>query len=166
MKKLIYLVVICLLASASAVVASAVRHPAAVSNIPVAVAVEIPPGQTIVYLSGTLPALTERDAYATQSATEIQTLSVLRSIEKKLNNLGLGMGDVVKMQVFLVGDPAKGGAMDYSGFMESYKQFFGTPGQPDLPSRTVVQVAGLPVSQFLVEIEVTAIRPMAVLPGS
>ena len=159
MKNLIVLVVTCLLAGACAVLAGVVRHPSVVSNMPVAVAVEVPPGQTIVYLSGTLPSRAELDASATQSATEIQTLSVLRSIEKKLNNLGLGMGDVVKMQVFLVGDPAKGGAMDYSGFMESYQQFFGSPGQVDLPSRTVVQVAGLPVSQSLVEIEVTAIRP-------
>ena len=54
--------------------------------------------------------------------------SVLKSIEKTLDGLGLKMGDVVKMQVFLVGDPAKGGKMDFAGFMEGYTQFFGTAG--------------------------------------
>ena len=42
------------------------------------------------------------------------------------------MGDVVKMQVFLVGDPSKDGKMDFKGFMEGYTQFFGTKEQPNL----------------------------------
>jgi enamine deaminase RidA (YjgF/YER057c/UK114 family) len=61
--------------------------------------------------------------------------------------------------VFLVGDPAKGGKMDFAGFMAGYTQFFGTPAQPNLPSRSAVQVAGLASPNFLVEIEVTAVRP-------
>jgi len=69
------------------------------------------------------------------------------------------MGDVVKMQVFLVGDPSKGGKMDFGGFMEGYTQFFGTEAQPNLPTRSVFQVAGLANPGFLVEIEVTAVRP-------
>jgi len=69
------------------------------------------------------------------------------------------MGDVVKMQVFLVGDPGKEGKMDFAGFMDGYTQFFGTKEQPNLPSRSVVQVAGLASPAFLVEIEVTAVRP-------
>jgi enamine deaminase RidA (YjgF/YER057c/UK114 family) len=69
------------------------------------------------------------------------------------------MSDVVKMQVFLVGDPAKDGKMDFGGFMEGYTQFFGTEAQPNLPARSVVQVAGLANPGFLVEIEVTAVRP-------
>jgi enamine deaminase RidA (YjgF/YER057c/UK114 family) len=69
------------------------------------------------------------------------------------------MGDVVKMQVFLVGDPAKGGKMDFAGFMDGYTQYFGTEAQPNLPSRSVMQVAALAAPGFLVEIEVTAVRP-------
>ena len=38
------------------------------------------------------------------------------------------------MDVFIVGDPAKGGNMDFAGFMEGYRQFFGTPEQPNLPA--------------------------------
>jgi enamine deaminase RidA (YjgF/YER057c/UK114 family) len=67
---------------------------------------------------------------------------VLTKIQDILKGMGLGMGDVVKMQVFLVGDPAKGGKADVAGFMEGYTQFFGG-AQPNLPARAVVQVAGL-----------------------
>jgi hypothetical protein len=31
---------------------------------------------------------------------------------------------VIKMQAFLVGDPSKGGKMDFEGFMQGYTQFF------------------------------------------
>ena len=47
------------------------------------------------------------------------------------------------MTVYLVGDPAKGGRMDFAGFMVAYTQFFGTKEQPNLPARSTVQVAGL-----------------------
>ncbi len=40
-----------------------------------------------------------------------------------------------------------------------YSTFFGTKEQPNLPSRSVFQVAGLASPAFLVEIEVTAVRP-------
>ena len=73
--------------------------------------------------------------------------------------MGLTMGDVVKMQVYLVGDPAKAGRMDFAGFMKGYVQFFGTEAQPRLPARSTMQVAGLANPGFLVEIEVTAVRP-------
>ena len=73
--------------------------------------------------------------------------------------MGLGMGDVVKMQVFLVGDAAHGGRMDFAGFMQGYRQFFGTPAQPKLPARSAMQVAALANPGYLVEIEVIAARP-------
>jgi enamine deaminase RidA (YjgF/YER057c/UK114 family) len=68
------------------------------------------------------------------------------------------MGDVIKMQVFLVGDPKLKGKMDFEGFMKGYTKFFGTKEQPKLPSRSVFQVAALANPVWLVEIEVTAIR--------
>jgi len=66
---------------------------------------------------------------------------------------------VVKMTVFLVGDPAKGGRMDFAGLMEAYREKFGTAAQPNLPTRSAVQVAALANPGWLVEIEVTAVRP-------
>lgn len=66
------------------------------------------------------------------------------------------MGDVVKMQAFLVAP--EGEALDFDGFMKGYAQFFGTTEQPNLPSRSVMTVAGLVSAGWLVEIEVTAAR--------
>ena len=63
------------------------------------------------------------------------------------------------MQVFLVGDPAKEGKMDFGGFMEGYVKYFGKEaGQMNLPARSTMQVAALANPGWLVEIEVTAVR--------
>jgi enamine deaminase RidA (YjgF/YER057c/UK114 family) len=77
------------------------------------------------------------------------------------DSLGLGFGDVVKMTVFLVGDPARGGRMDFEGFMQAYSQHFGTKAQPNLPARSTVQVAALGAAGMLVEIEVVLVRKPA-----
>ena len=139
------------------------RHKIPNSDFPIAQAVEIPAGKTTVYVSGAVPPITsqsaEKNTIAAYGDTKTQTETVLRSIEKTLSGIGLKMGDVVKMQVFLVGDPDKGGKMDFAGFMQGYTQFFGTKEQPNLPTRSVFQVAGLANPGFLVEIEVTAVRP-------
>ena len=76
-----------------------------------------------------------------------------------LRRVGLSLGDVVRMQAFVVADPALGGQMDLAGFMAAYREAFGTARQPNLPARTVVQVAGLSDPRLLVEIEVSAARP-------
>ncbi|MBT1155998.1 RidA family protein [Aminobacter anthyllidis] len=140
-----------------------VRHKNPNSDFPIAQAVEVPAGKTTVYVSGAVPSVVdekaEKGSIAAFGDTKTQTESVLKSIEKTLEGLGLKMGDVVKMQVFLVGDPDKGGKMDFGGFMEGYTKFFGTKEQPNLPARSVMQVAGLVAPGWLVEIEVTAVRP-------
>jgi enamine deaminase RidA (YjgF/YER057c/UK114 family) len=133
------------------------------STFPIAAAVEVPAGATTVYLSGKVPPVIDdkaaKDSVSAYGNTERQTLGVLGAIRDQLKGLGLGMGDVVKMQVFLVGDPEQGGKMDFAGFMKGYTQFFGTADQPNLPSRSAMQVAALANPGFLVEIEVTAVRP-------
>jgi enamine deaminase RidA (YjgF/YER057c/UK114 family) len=73
--------------------------------------------------------------------------------------LGVGFGDVIKMQVFMVGDPALGGKMDFDGFMKAYTQYFGTAEQPNLPARSAFQIAGLAGDGMLIEIEVVLARP-------
>jgi enamine deaminase RidA (YjgF/YER057c/UK114 family) len=65
------------------------------------------------------------------------------------------------MRISLVGDPAKGGRMDFAGMMEAYNQFFGTPAQPNKPARITVQVAALAAPGMLAEIEVQAAKPPA-----
>jgi enamine deaminase RidA (YjgF/YER057c/UK114 family) len=140
-----------------------VRRPA--GNFPISSSVLVPAGAEIVYLSGTLADPVKPDAAAGSAErlgdTEAQATSVLGKLEKELAASGLTMSDVVKMNVFLVGDPAKGGAMDFEGLMKAYARHFGTAAQPDLPARTTVQVAALPMPGALVEIEVVAAKTAA-----
>ncbi len=143
--------------------AEVVRHKIPNSDFPISAAVEIPAGKTTVYLSGAVPRPIDPDAPkdtpATYGDTKAQTVSVLSQIKAQLEGMGLGMRDVVKMQAFLVGDPALGGKMDFAGFMEGYRQFFGTPEQPNLPARSAFQIAALGNPLYRIEIEVVAVRP-------
>jgi len=140
-----------------------IRHRTPGSNFPIAMAVEVPAGRTQVLVSGMVPAVANQDAPRSSIAsfgdTRTQTKSVLDRIEASLRSIGLGLGDVVRMQVFLVGDPDKGGRLDFEGFMAAYTERYGTQAQPNLPARSVMQVAGLANPGWLVEIEVTAVRP-------
>jgi enamine deaminase RidA (YjgF/YER057c/UK114 family) len=131
------------------------RHRMPGSDIPIAQAVEVGGGISMVHLSGVVPQLREGGRRDTRSQTE----EVLRSSEGMWRRLDLTLADVVRMQAFLVGDPARGGRADFEGFMSAYRQFFGTPAQPNLPVRTVMQVAGLVNPDWLVEVEVSAARP-------
>lgn len=96
----------------------------------------------------------------THPDTTSQTVSMLKDIQKFLESQKLTMGDVVMMHVYLGGDPAKGGKMDFAGMMAGYTQFFGTRDQPNKPARTTVQVV-LPAgdSGALIEIDLIAVRP-------
>ncbi|WP_378942759.1 RidA family protein [Paracoccus sp. R86501] len=142
--------------------AEVTRHPIPNSDFPILQAVEIPADATLVYLSGTVPQVIDEKAEAGSPEqfgdTAAQTESTLAAIEAKLTALDLTMGDVVKMQAYLVA-PEGGDAMDFGGFMDGYTQFFGTDEQPNLPTRSVFEVAGLANPAWLVEIEVVAVRP-------
>ncbi|MEB3342049.1 RidA family protein [Okeania sp.] len=139
-----------------------IRHPIPGSSFPIARAVEVPSSAKQVYLSGQVPPIVNDQADKTTIAafgdTETQTVEVLKRIQNILEDLDLTLGDVVKMQVFLVGDPALDRRLDFRGFMKGYTQFFGTEEQPKLPARSVMQVAGLANPGWLVEIEVIATR--------
>ncbi len=81
-------------------------------------------------------------------------------MEASFEELGVGFGDVIKMTVFLVGDPAMDGKMDFGGFMKAYTKYFGTEDQPNKPARSAFQIAGLAGGPgMLVEIEVVIARP-------
>ncbi len=141
-----------------------IRHPLPNgSSFPIAAAVEVPPGKTTVYLSGMVPPLVDpkaaKDSVAAYGDTKTQTVGALKAIQSALERVQLTMGDVVAMQVFLVGDASRGGKMDFDGFMQGYTQFFGTPAQPHLPVRAAMQVMALANPGYLVEIQVTAVRP-------
>ena len=89
-----------------------------------------------------------------------QTVGLIKDIQKLLESEKLTLSDVVMMHVYLAGDPAKDGKMDFDGMMAGYSQFFGTKDQPNKPARTTVQVV-LPAGARggLVEIDLVAVRP-------
>lgn len=150
-----------LFASGAAGAQDIVRHKIPNSDFPIAQAVTLPPNATIHFISGQVPPAVnkavDQNSIAAFGDTRTQTANVLLKIKDILAGMGLGLGDVVKMQVFLVGDPNKNGRADVAGFMEGYTQFFGG-AQPNLPARAVVQVAALSNPGWLVEIEVVAAK--------
>jgi enamine deaminase RidA (YjgF/YER057c/UK114 family) len=148
------------MAAAPLEAADIVRRQA--GNFPIASSVSVPPGSELVFLSGTLADVVKPDAPAGSverlGDTETQATSVLGKIAAELAASGLTPADVIKMNVFLVGDPGKGGAMDFEGLMKAYNRHFGAASGGKLPARTTVQVAALPIPGALVEIEVVAAR--------
>jgi enamine deaminase RidA (YjgF/YER057c/UK114 family) len=132
------------------------------NEFPISSAVTLKAGVDTYLLSGALAPVINKDApkgsVAAYGDTETQTVGALNAIKGTLARLGLTMGDVVKMTVFLVGDPAKDNKMDFAGMMAGYKQFFATADQPNKPSRSAVQVVALAAPGALVEIEVIAAK--------
>ena len=96
----------------------------------------------------------------THADTASQTVGLIKDIQAFLASQKLTLDDVVMIHVYLGGDPAKDGQMDYAGMMAGYSQFFGTKDQPNKPARTTVQVV-LPAGArgALVEIDLIAVRP-------
>jgi enamine deaminase RidA (YjgF/YER057c/UK114 family) len=127
------------------------------SSGPIAIspAVTVTPGSTLVFLSGALPTIADK---AAPGDTATQSRSVLSKLEAALKAQGLGFGDVIKATVFLVGDPAKGGEIDFAGLNAAWSEAFGTTAQPNKPARSTVKVAGLVAPGALVEIEFVAAR--------
>jgi enamine deaminase RidA (YjgF/YER057c/UK114 family) len=129
---------------------------------PIAKMVTVPAGATTYYLSGMVAPVSDptapKGSVASFGDTKTQTIGAIGEIRKALAEQKLDLGDVVAMHVYLAGDPAKDGKMDFAGMMEGYKQFFGTKEQPNKPSRSTVQVAALVGSGYLIEIEVVAAR--------
>ena len=145
---------------ASAVFAQSPSH---IQTARSAIASAVWAGNTL-YISGTNPApVTRADRAkgtpAVYGDTKTQTMGTLSRVEAALKEQGLGMGDVVMMHVYLVGDPANGGKMDFAGMNAAFTQFFGTTAQPNKPARTTVQVAGLVSQGVLVEIDCVAVKP-------
>lgn len=128
------------------------------STFPIARAVEVPAGTTLVYHSGQVPAPEDTEAEKGSrkyyGSTYTQAMSVFKKFEASLADMGLDFGDAIKLTVFLVGDPEMEGKMDFGGFMKAYTQYFGTEEQPNLPARSAIQIAGLAGGPgMLVEIE-------------
>lgn len=142
---------------------SVTRIPIPNSSFPISQGVLVPAGRETLYLSGTVGSVVHPDAakgsVAAYGDTEEQTVSALKKIQGILAGQKMSLGDIVMMHAYLAPDPAKGGKMDFAGFMAGYSQFFGTAEQPAKPARTAMQVAGLAAPWALIEIEVIAVRP-------
>jgi enamine deaminase RidA (YjgF/YER057c/UK114 family) len=132
------------------------------------------------YIDPVLTPLTSGALTGGITITEAQSLNNLARIEENLASAGLTLTDVISMRVFLDNPPGATVA-DYAGWNRAYRQFFanvdlasgdpvpypiGTnPPTPPLrtnpaaPSRTTLEVASLPVTGWLVEIEVVARFP-------
>jgi enamine deaminase RidA (YjgF/YER057c/UK114 family) len=141
-----------------------VRTPLPDGNpFPISAAVTVPAGYDTVYVSGALPDAVNQDApkgsVESYGDMATQAESALTNIKASLAKLGLGMGDVVKMTVFMVADPTKDNKLDFAGLMTGYTKFFATAEQPNKPARSAVQVAALVAPGALVEIEVIAVTP-------
>jgi enamine deaminase RidA (YjgF/YER057c/UK114 family) len=117
------------------------------------------------YLSGTMapvdyqPDKAKGTPAGYNGDTKAQAIGAIKAIEKQLKGVGLGLGDIVQMQAFLTGDPAKDDKMDLDGWNEAYRMFFGTAEQPNKPVRATVQVAHLVLPTGRIEIMVIAARP-------
>ncbi len=148
------------LCGTSAIAAPIVRH----TNPPPAIilsGVTIPPGAETVLLSGQLASPIIEGKAATPEDygdTKTQTISTFNKIKAALAKLGYSMSDVVKLTVFVAGDPKLGGKMDFMGFNAGYREFFGTKENPNLVARSTVQVAALVSPNFLIEIEAIAAK--------
>ena len=123
---------------------------------PIAEAVAVPLGAyTLYFISGTPAGPADPNAPVWDTAA--QTDASLDRLGKTLAALGLGFGDVVQAHVFLAGDPAKGGDIDFAGMNREWSKKFGTPDQPNKPARSTVKV-GLAGPGALVEIEFVAAK--------
>ena len=137
----------------------AVKH---IQTEQAAIATGVWAGDTF-YLSGQLaspvtPADSAKGIAADYGNTKTQAASVFAKIHTLLQAQGLDMKDVVKMTVFLAGDPANGGKLDFAGMNSEYVKYFGTKDQPNKPARSAIQVAALAAPWALLEIEVIAVK--------
>src|SRR5437868_13384681 len=84
---------------------------------PFASSVKVPAGYDTYYVSGST---------GEGADTAAQTAATLTSLKAELAKHGLTFGDVVQAHVFLVGDQAKGGKLDFVGMNSSWLMAFGT----------------------------------------
>ena len=132
------------------------------SQVQIAQAVTVPAGYTTYYISGAATAVTDPTAPEGSPKrfgnTEAQTAATLKTLHATMDKLGLTFGDVVAAHVFLAGDPANGGKMDFQGMNRAWSKEFGTKEQPNKPARAAFQIAALAGATALVEIEFIAAK--------
>ena len=125
--------------------------------------VAIPANAAVVWTSGTVPGVADTsaapDSRARYGDTRTQAVSVLKAIEARLKEHGLGMKDVVYLRAYLVPDKEKGGTIDSQGWNAAYGEFFNNATNPVKPARSTVGVTALVNAAWLVEVEAFAVFP-------
>jgi 2-aminomuconate deaminase len=82
---------------------------------------------------------------------EVQTREVLNNIDNNLKKIGSSLKDVIDVSTFLVN------MNDFAGYNKAYAEFF---DKETGPTRTTVAVHQLPHPDLVVEIKVTAYKPL------
>ena len=82
---------------------------------------------------------------------EVQTREVLNNIDANLKKIGASLKDVIDVSTFLVN------MNDFAGYNKAYAEFF---DKESGPTRTTVAVHQLPHPDLVVEIKVTAYKPL------
>ena len=82
---------------------------------------------------------------------EVQTREVLNNIDANLKKIGASLKDVIDVSTFLVN------MNDFAGYNKAYAEFF---DKETGPTRTTVAVHQLPHPDLVVEIKVTAYKPL------
>jgi len=113
----------------------------------------IPAGAETLYLSGSGA---RQQADGTWGDMEQQTIDTFSRFKETLESQGWSMQDIVQVRAFAVA--GADGELDFAGFNSGYQQFFGTDENPMKPVRSFVQIYGLVVEGWLVEIEIRAAR--------
>lgn len=93
----------------------------------------------------------EVDSFGTTSLDiKVQTRAVIENIQDILQSVGADLSDIVDVTSFLVN------MNDFGGYNEVYNSYFDFTG----PTRTTVAVHQLPHPHLLIEIKVTAYKPL------
>ena len=113
----------------------------------------IPAGAETLYLSGSGAS---PQADGSWGDMEQQTIDTFNSFQETLESQGWSLEDIVQVRAFAVA--GADGELDFAGFNSGYQQFFGSDKNPMKPVRSFVQIAGLVVDGWLIEIEIRAAR--------
>jgi enamine deaminase RidA (YjgF/YER057c/UK114 family) len=124
--------------------------------------VAVPVGYETFYLAGMTGTLSAPEGSPSGTPapdsgdTEAQALRTLEKIKAALAEQHLTLGDIVMMHAYLSADPTTGHG-DFKGWTAAYTKYFGTPEQPNKPSRTSI-TAVLGNDATKIEIETIAVR--------
>lgn len=113
----------------------------------------IPAGAETLYLSGSGARQMEDGTWGDM---EQQTIDTFSRFQETLESQGWSLEDIVQVRAFAVSGPD--GELDFAGFNRGYQQFFGSDINPMKPVRSFVEIAGLVVDGWLIEIEIRAAR--------